>query len=192
MLTLGETAISGLPLKIVIEARDRGQAFGKVLIGRQMTDALSQWKGNYGIYVSKTQGGLAGEIGEWSEFGCEHGPVVACTVEHLKTALRFAIVDTRLHFASKEEKNIDTRTVAAELGRFKSSLNHLSQVKRKVGEIRQILDVLPSIETEADQMRNEMQDALKQLEEENRKLKQLVADLSLDKLMLQDVLSKKL
>jgi putative transposase len=32
---------------------------------------------------------------------------------------------------------------------------------------------------------------LKQLEEENRKLKRLVADLSLDKAMLQDVLSKK-
>ena len=31
---------------------------------------------------------------------------------------------------------------------------------------------------------------LKQLEEENRKLKQLVADLSLDKKMLQDVMSK--
>ena len=33
---------------------------------------------------------------------------------------------------------------------------------------------------------------LRQLEEENRKLKGLVADLSLDKAMLQDVLSKKL
>lgn len=33
---------------------------------------------------------------------------------------------------------------------------------------------------------------LKQLEEENRRLKQLVADLSLDKEMLQDVLRKKL
>ena len=33
---------------------------------------------------------------------------------------------------------------------------------------------------------------LKQLEEENRKLKGLVADLSLDKVMLQDVLRKKL
>ena len=33
---------------------------------------------------------------------------------------------------------------------------------------------------------------LKQLEEENRKLKHLVADLSLDKQILQDVLSKKL
>jgi putative transposase len=33
---------------------------------------------------------------------------------------------------------------------------------------------------------------LKQLEEENRRLKQLVADLSLDKLMLQDVLQNNL
>jgi putative transposase len=33
---------------------------------------------------------------------------------------------------------------------------------------------------------------LRQLEEENGKLRQLVADLSLDKRMLQDVLSKKL
>lgn len=33
---------------------------------------------------------------------------------------------------------------------------------------------------------------LKQLEEENRQLKKLVADLSLDKKMLQDVLTKKL
>jgi putative transposase len=32
---------------------------------------------------------------------------------------------------------------------------------------------------------------LKQVEEENLKLKQLVADLSLDKKMLQDVLSKR-
>ena len=33
---------------------------------------------------------------------------------------------------------------------------------------------------------------LKQLEDENRKLKQLVADLSLDKAMLQEVVKKKL
>jgi putative transposase len=33
---------------------------------------------------------------------------------------------------------------------------------------------------------------MRQLEQENHKLKQLVADLSLDKIMLQDVLRKKL
>ena len=40
-------------------------------------------------------------------------------------------------------------------------------------------------------MRIEQAKRLKVLEEENRKLKQLVADLSLDKQMLQDVLRKK-
>ncbi len=163
-LTLGDMSVSGLPLKIVIEARDRGQAFGRVLIGRQMTDALSRWKGSYGIYVSKTRNGLAQEVGEWCEFGCEHGPVVACTAEHLKTALRFAVVETRLRAAANGNHEIDTRTVAAELGRFRDSLNHLTRIKRKVGDIRQILDILPSIETEADQMRNEMQDALGKIE----------------------------
>jgi putative transposase len=39
---------------------------------------------------------------------------------------------------------------------------------------------------EVDQVRQ-----LKQLQEENRRLKRLVADLTLDKAMLQDVLSKK-
>jgi putative transposase len=34
--------------------------------------------------------------------------------------------------------------------------------------------------------------SLRQLEDENRKLKQLVADLTLDKVMLQEVLAKKL
>lgn len=42
------------------------------------------------------------------------------------------------------------------------------------------------------QMGNAELRRLRQLEEENRKLKQLVADLSLDKRMLQDVLAKKL
>lgn len=163
-LTLKDTSIGGVPLKLVIEARDREQAFGRIPISTQMTNALSQWNGNYGIYVSKTQSGLAGEIGEWSELSCEHGPVVACTFEHLKTALRFAIVDTRLRAAAQDRKELDTGTVAAELGRFRDSLNHLTQIKRKVGEIRQILSILPSIETEADQMRNEIQDALGKVE----------------------------
>jgi hypothetical protein len=164
VLTMRDTSLSGLPLRIVIEARDRGQAFGRVLIGRQMTDALWRWKGNFGIYVSKTPCGLAKEVGEWCELVCEHGPVIACTVEHLKTALRFAVVDTRLRAAAQRKQEIDTRSVAAELGRFRDSLNHLTQIKRKVGEIRQTLDVLSSIDMEADQMRNEIQQALGKVE----------------------------
>jgi len=164
VLTMRETSLCGLPLKIVIEARDRGQAFGRVLIGRQMTDALLRWKGNFGVYVSKTPCGLAKEVGEWCELGCEHGPVIGCTVEHLRTALRFAVVDTRLRTAAQRNQEIDTRSVAAELGRFRDSLNHLTQIKRKVGEIKQTLDVLSSIEVEADQMRTEIQQTLGKVE----------------------------
>lgn len=164
VLTMRDTSLCGLPLKIVIEARDRGQAFGRVLIGKQMTDSLLRWKGNFGIYMSKTPSGLAKEVGEWSEFACEHGPVIACTVEHLKTALRFAVVDTRLRVVAQQKREIDTRSVAAEFGRFRDSLNHLTQIKRKVGELRQTLDVLSSIETEADQMRNEIQQTLGKVE----------------------------
>ena len=40
--------------------------------------------------------------------------------------------------------------------------------------------------------RNLLTQRLRQLEEENRKLKQIVADLSLDKAMLQHVVAKKL
>lgn len=63
----------------------------------------------------------------------------------------------------------------------------VSEVCRKVGVTEQTIyrwkkkygDMLPS----------EIK-RLRQLEEENAKLKKLVADLSLDKVMLQDVLSK--
>jgi hypothetical protein len=100
-LMLNDRSIGGLPLKIVVEARDRDQRFGRARVAEQMNATLAQWQGNYGIYVSKTQGGLAAEIGDWSELSCGHGPVIACTFEHLRTALRFAVVDTRMRAAAE-------------------------------------------------------------------------------------------
>jgi len=51
-------------------------------------------------------------------------------------------------------------------------------------------NVLPFEEQVGVMMSSDMK-RLKQLEEENAKLKKMVADLSLDRLMLQDVLTKK-
>ncbi len=160
-LTLNDRSIGGMPLKIVIEARDRDRRFGRARVAEQMNATLAQWQANYGIYVSKTQNGLAAEIGDWSELSCGHGPVIACTVEHLKTALRFAVVDTRLRAATEARRELDISAAEKELDRFRSSLNHLTKIKRRVGEIR---DVLPAIEDEADRMRGEIQDALDKIE----------------------------
>ena len=143
-LTLNDRSIGGMPLKIVVEARDRDQRFGRARVAEQINATLAQWQANYGIYVSKTQSGLAAEIGNWSELSCGHGPVIACTVEHLKTALRFAVVDMRMRAAAEARRELDISSAERELGRFRSSLNHLTQIKRRVGEIR---DVLPRSRT---------------------------------------------
>ena len=58
-------------------------------------------------------------------------------------------------------RELDISTAEKELGRFRNSLNHLMQIQRKVGEIR---DVLPAIEDEAYRMRNDMRNALNNIE----------------------------
>lgn len=155
------TTLGPGPLRIVVEARDRETGWGRVRINEQMSAALSEWKGNYGVYVSKTREGLAREIGEWAEFDCDRGPVVACTVDHLRTALRFAVVDAKLRTAAQERRAVDVVTLSAQLDRFRDSLNHLTQIKRKATEIREILLV---IDSEADQMREGIQDTLSKIE----------------------------
>jgi putative transposase len=64
----------------------------------------------------------------------------------------------------------------------------LSELLRRVGVSEQTFYRWKKqyVGLEADQVRQ-----LKQLQEENTRLKQVVADLSLDKAMLQDVLAKK-
>jgi|FLYL01.1.fsa_nt_gi hypothetical protein len=161
VLTLRETGLGPSPLRIVVEARDRENAWGRVRINEQMSASLSEWNGNYGIYVSKTQDGLAQEIGEWRELDCDRGPVVACIADHLRTALRFALVDTKLRTAAQERREIDIATLSAQLDRFRDSLNHLTQIKRKATEIREILSVIDSV---ADQMREGIQDTLSKIE----------------------------
>ena len=161
VLKLRDTSAGPAGLSIVIEARDREDRQGKSRVSGHMNDALKQWNGNYGIYVSKTHAGLAQEIGEWSEFGCEAGPVIACTLEHLRTALRFAVVDYRFRESKRARREIDAATIIGNLDRFRSSLNHLTQIKRKVTEVESLLG---DIKTEADNMRIELDDTLRNVE----------------------------
>lgn len=57
-----------------------------------MLTKLAERKADAGIYVSKTEDGLAKEVGDWAEGTCEKGPWVACTHPNLAAALRFLVV----------------------------------------------------------------------------------------------------
>jgi hypothetical protein len=161
VITLRDTTLAAVPLKIVIEARDRESGWGRARISEQMNTALSQWNGNCGIYISKDHTGLAREIGEWSELSCEGGPIVACVAEHVRTALRFLVVDAKLREAARARKEVDISTVGAQLGRFRAALNHLKQIKSSASAID---SGVQAIRTEADAMREEIDDAMRQIE----------------------------
>ena len=85
-------------MTIVIEARDRcSRAMGHKAISADMATKLAQRNADAGVYLSRTQDGLSlREIGEWAEGLCDYGPWVACTQQHLITAIRFLIVQRRL------------------------------------------------------------------------------------------------
>ena len=161
VIRLKNTGAGPSSLTLVIEARDRKDSQGRIRIAEQMNEALKQWNGNYGMYVSKTKAGFANEIGEWSELSCGAGSVIACTSEHLNTALRFAIVMHRLKDLQESRREVDTSTIVNQIGRFRTSLNHLKQIKSKVTEIG---NLLPDIESEADNMRSEINATLEDIE----------------------------
>jgi hypothetical protein len=161
LIKLDEKSVGPSGLTIVLEAKDHKDGWGRVRISQYMNTALRRWGGNYGVYVSKTHAGLANEIGEYCELTCELGPIIACTFEHLSTALRYAVVDFKFRELQRSRREIDVASIEGNLERFRTALNHLTQIKSKVATIRGALD---QIEVDANEMRAEMNSALVDIE----------------------------
>jgi putative transposase len=86
-----------------------------------------------------------------------------------------------------KQKRFNVEQIVAVLKQAETGVP-LAELLRRVGVSQQTFYRWKNqyVGLEVDQVRQ-----LKQLQEENTRLKQLVADLTLDKAMLQDVLSKK-
>ena len=86
-----------------------------------------------------------------------------------------------------KQKRFNVEQIVAVLKQAEAGVP-LAELLRRVGVSQQTFYRWKKqyVGLEVDQVRH-----LKQLQEENTRLKQLVADLTLDKAMLQDVLSKK-
>jgi hypothetical protein len=54
-------------LNVVIEVRDRQSAKGRKAISDDLTEAVIERGARAAIYISRSQEGLAKEIGEWAE-----------------------------------------------------------------------------------------------------------------------------
>lgn len=156
------TSISPQPVSIVIEAKDRQSPKGRRAISDMLTAAMTERNTNAAIYVSRDAHGLANEIGEWAEGECGCGAFVACTYEHLNTALRFLIIQRKLATLQASRQEIDAATVVAQITRIRTSLDRIKNINRKTNDIRSCAG---DIENESGQLRAEIRDALTAIEE---------------------------
>jgi hypothetical protein len=165
LVVLDSSRMATTDLRIVIEARDDQSARGRKRVLDGMATAMATRGAQYGIYVAKTPGGFANEIGEWAELQCAQGPVIACTAEHLRTALRFAVVEHSLRLAKCARPEADAAKIEAEVARIRSSLNRIRTINTKATAIRSGVD---SIGDEAAELKREITEALGTIEESLR------------------------
>lgn len=147
--------------RIVIEAKDDSTGRGRKRIADVMAASMKQRGAHYGLYVVKTQAGVAREITEWAEGRCSHGPFVACTAQHLITALRFAIVDSRMKAVQASKPEADIETARQELRRIRTAMRRIRTIKTKSSEVHKGAD---AIEQEAAELYREIGDALAAIE----------------------------
>jgi hypothetical protein len=162
LVVLDSSRMTTADLRIVIEARDDQCSRGKKRILDDVGAALAARKADYGLYVARSASGLAKEIGDWAELQCAHGPVIACTAEHLRTALRFAVVQHRLRQLKAATPKTDVAAIQAEVERIRCALGRIRTINTKATSIRTGADAISS---EATELKRETSEALYVIEE---------------------------
>jgi len=112
--------VVGMPLLIVVEARDRQSAVGRKVISDTVSRAMAERKANAAVYLSKTAAGLAAEVGEWADGTADSGPFVACTHENLSIAIRWLIIQNRLVQTNQTAVAVDSTAILQQVQRIRT------------------------------------------------------------------------
>ena len=90
---------------------------GRKAIASTAAKAMSERDATFALYVSRTDAGLATEIGEWAEGSCDGGRWIATTHEHLLVAIRFTLLPHRMDQADRDRDVVDAHAVAEQVER---------------------------------------------------------------------------
>jgi hypothetical protein len=152
----------GIPLTIVIEARDRQTPVGRKVISETLDKAMAERKSTSGIYLSKTAAGLGAEIGEWADGTTNSGPFVACAQENLFIALRWLIIQKRMSQVQDKCADVDATSIQQQTQRIRISLDRIKTINRKVTDVRATAN---DIQDEAEALRDEVKASLATVED---------------------------
>jgi hypothetical protein len=163
IIRLNGQGIVSEPISIIVEARDRGsRPMGRSAISYDIAKKIAERNGNAGVYLSRSQDGLSlHEIGEWAEGICEHGPWVACTHQHLITAVRFLIVQKRLLALRSAAHELDSASIELQLKAIRTALSRIKTIKTKLKEMNICSD---AVGEQVEHLRDEIKEALTSIE----------------------------
>jgi hypothetical protein len=162
VLRIAGNGLSGKRITIVVEARNRQASAGRKSITDTLSRAMAERNANAAVYVTRSREGLGREIGEWCEGLVDRGPYVACTDDHLCTALRFVIVQHRFTELKASLPEVDAELIGLQIARIRTSLEKIRTINKKVTEIR---IGASDIQNEAESLRDEVRASLSSLED---------------------------
>ncbi len=166
LLKIESLAVIPAGLTMVLEVRDRQMPLGRMAIADALNTAMAERGAATAVYVSRSRDGLGKEIGEWAEGVCERGRFVACTHEHLITAIRFLMAQERLAALRVSAPAIDSASIEAQLQRLRTALGHVKTINSRVTDVRAGAD---AIQVEAEALRDEVRGALTEIEDALRR-----------------------
>ena len=101
------------------------------------------------------------DVGEWEEGQCNRGPYIACVFEHLRTALRFILVERRLQQLRKSKEAVDQEDLKTRVDGIRACLDRIRTINTNAGTIRSSAE---TIEEEASALRKEVNISLDDIE----------------------------
>jgi len=147
---------------VVVEVRDQQSHNGRKVVSGDLLAAMTERGASYALYLSKSRDGLAQELGEWAEGVCDRGAWVACTDEHLTTAVRFLLVQWGMARKRAVQPTPDIPAVHSQIERIRTALARIKTINTCVTNVRAGAD---NIHREAESLREDVRGALSDLEE---------------------------
>lgn len=165
VITFPPEGFAQQPIRVVVEARDRADAYGHKRIATDVQAAMHKRSAQGAVYVTHTRAGLGVEIGDWAEGRTQSGPYVATTNEQLSIAVRWVVALLRLEAARSAVTSIDIPGVEPQLRRIRNALRRLGTIQSHVTAGH---NALAAVSSEGDSLRDEIRDALRQIEDSLR------------------------
>ena len=160
VITLPEGVLEK-PYVIAVEAKSDGEERGRKRIKDSLDRAMAHRRAEAAVFVTKTLDGLAEEIGEWYEGSSSRGPFVACTFNHLTTALRLLMVQRHIQEIRAILPDVDRQTILAEIDRIRTALSKITTIRKQASTIEKSTT---TIKNEADALQQEIQEALTKID----------------------------